>query len=155
VSRNPWDEAWYTVDGNSIVFVHGLQGHPRHTWAWSSTSDEPINSTPIQAIPKSNRFKFWIKPPRRESASTEPTRPTEQVDVYWPYHLLCEDCPRCRILTWGYDSKLTNFFKGSANKNHIFAHSRDLLSDLKGRRLPCVRDSDPFGNAEADHCTPR
>ena len=78
--------------------------------------------------------------PRRESASTESARSAEQGDVYWPYHLLGEDCPRCRILTWGYDSKVSNFFHGSANKNHIFAHSRDLLSDLKGRRLLCVRD---------------
>lgn len=138
--RNRLAQTECTVNGNSVVFVHGLQG-PCHIWAWTSNSDEPINSTPIQTISKSNRLEFWAKTSRKESKSTETSRPAEQAGVYWPYHLLRKDCPLCRVLTWGYDSILSSFFHGSANKNHIFAHSRDLLLDLKGRRLLCVRHS--------------
>jgi hypothetical protein len=59
---------------------------------------------------------------------------SEQSDIYWPYHLLPEDCPNTRIFTWGYDSDISKFFSGSANKNNIFAHSRDLLEDLSWER---------------------
>ena len=99
-----------------------------------------MNSIPIEGFPKSNKFKFWEKKtPKKESNSTESSKPVEQADIYWPYHLLPEDCPLSRILTWGYDSKLSHFFQGSANKNDIFAHSRDMFSDLKGTRQLCVR----------------
>jgi ankyrin repeat domain-containing protein 50 len=48
---------------------------------------------------------------------------------FWPLDFLPRDCPNSRILTWGYDSVVSNFFKGSANKNTILQHSCDLLDD--------------------------
>jgi len=59
--------------------------------------------------------------------------------MFWPYHLLREDCRNVRILTWGYDSNVSKFFDGSANKGTALSHSRDLLGDLTGERLLCVR----------------
>ncbi|KAH7128093.1 hypothetical protein B0J13DRAFT_412232, partial [Dactylonectria estremocensis] len=52
-------------------------------------------------------------------------------------HLLSEDCPTCRIMTFGYDSKITRIFDGPANQSSIFGHSRDLLYVLARNRLNC------------------
>jgi hypothetical protein len=54
--------------------------------------------------------------------------------VFWPFHLLPDDIPDSRILSWGYDSKVSHYFDGSANKNDILAYSRNLLGDLDRER---------------------
>ncbi len=133
------NECDFLITYQSIVFVHGLQGHPRNTWTWDSASGRPVNSTSIESTPKRRRLNFWPKKDRKESSVMDSTKQTERRILYWPYHLLPEDYPRSRILTWGYNSVVSNFFHGSANKNHMFAHSRDLLIDLKGKRHTCVR----------------
>ena len=121
--------------GKSIVFVHGLQGHPQRTWSSAPVSDRPRDST---LVTENKKHRFWAKTAATKRKPNETTVATQQVDIYWPYHLLPKDCQHSRILTWGYDSKVASFFQGATNKNHIFAHSRDLFSDLKGRRQSCV-----------------
>jgi hypothetical protein len=53
--------------------------------------------------------------------------------VFWPKDLLPTECPRARILTWGYDTVVTKGY-GAATKNNIFAHARDLLYALERER---------------------
>ncbi|PMD51210.1 uncharacterized protein K444DRAFT_545347 [Hyaloscypha bicolor E] len=96
---------------SSIVFVHGLQGHPKNTWTSKSRSSNA--STPKSTDNLEERLTFW------------------------PYHLLREDCKNVRILTWGYNSNVSEFFSGSANKGNILSYSRDLLGDLAGERRSC------------------
>ncbi|KAH8759106.1 hypothetical protein F5882DRAFT_444194 [Hyaloscypha sp. PMI_1271] len=116
---------------DNILFVHGLQGHPRNTWTWTASSKKALNSTALESKPGKLKRTFWRKTKTEdESSNTLDGDTFEQCDVYWPYHLLPADCPNARILTWGYDSDISKFFSGSANKNNIFAHSRDLLEDL-------------------------
>ena len=114
--------------------MHGLQGHPRNTWTWTADSRKALNLTAIESK-TSKPKKFWRKTKAVEgSSNTDDVETSEQADVYWPYHLLPGDCPNSRILTWGYDSDVSKFFSGSANKSNIFSHSRDLLEDLTWER---------------------
>jgi len=43
-----------------------------------------------------------------------------------------------RILTWGYDSKVSRFFSGAANQSNIADYARNMLHGLKAERLKCV-----------------
>jgi hypothetical protein len=54
--------------------------------------------------------------------------------VYWPKDLLPVDCPKSRIMTWGYDTVITKGIAGPTNKSNIFAHAKDLLYALDRER---------------------
>jgi len=45
--------------------------------------------------------------------------------------LLSTDCQSARILTFGYDSRVSHFFSGPTNQNNISAHGRSLLNALE------------------------
>lgn len=114
-------------DVSSIIFVHGLQGHPRTTW----TTQESEKKS------KSSQFGRLIsKVAGRDSISTDDVHTRK--GVFWPLELLPEDCPNCRILTWGYDSHVTRFFSGPANQNSSFNHAKNLLYALDRERGACV-----------------
>ncbi|KAL6354179.1 hypothetical protein LRP88_12513 [Fusarium phalaenopsidis] len=55
--------------------------------------------------------------------------------LFWPGDLLPQDCPNARILTYGYDTKITKYTSGSTSKNSVFSHSKDFLFAL-GRSHP-------------------
>lgn len=55
-------------------------------------------------------------------------------EVFWPGDLLPRDCSGARILTWGYDSRITRFHTAPTNKNDIFSHAQDLLCALSAER---------------------
>ncbi|SPO07363.1 uncharacterized protein DNG_10057 [Cephalotrichum gorgonifer] len=58
--------------------------------------------------------------------------------VFWPSELLHAECPDARILTWGYDTRVTKYMTGPTNKNSIFSHAKDLLFAV-GRARPVGR----------------
>jgi hypothetical protein len=45
--------------------------------------------------------------------------------------LLSTDFQNARILTYGYDSRVSHFFSGPTNQNNISAHGRSLLNALE------------------------
>lgn len=108
----------FNADRGSLVFVHGLQGHPEKTWTYKH---EPEAS-------KKKRH-FWRR------STPEPPGPT----VYWPYDLLRRqpELSRTRILTWGYDSHVTKFFSAT-NKQDVSHHGNDLMVDLEQIRKNVV-----------------
>jgi hypothetical protein len=122
--------------------VHGLQGHPRNTWTWRGTKQ--ITETDSNERDRKEDRKSRNPFARRQAPSVLPS----EVDVYWPAELLPQDCPKARILTFGYDSYVSHFFSGPANQSNVFAHARDLLyalnrerSEAQGRPLICVAHS--------------
>lgn len=121
---------------SSIVFVHGLQGHPRNTWTWEAEVSQPRNLVTIESPPKKNVFKLWTRKGKSSVVSSDKAEPLSA--VFWPYHLLPKDCPNSRVFTWGYDSTVSNFFNGSASKKNVLSHARDLLGDLSGERVEFV-----------------
>ena len=60
-------------------------------------------------------------------------------DICWPRDLLKDDIPRARVITWGYDSDVANFFS-YASKESIFGHADTLLGDLARLRQDIVNN---------------
>ncbi|OTA52656.1 hypothetical protein K449DRAFT_340541, partial [Hypoxylon sp. EC38] len=100
-----------------IAFIHGLQGHPFKTWA-------AVKVRSLFSRTKQNRKTAHVSSEQRPC-------------VFWPRDLLPLQCPKARIMVLGYDTIIAKHqFAGSANKNSIFAHSRNLVNDLSRSRTP-------------------
>ena len=54
-------------------------------------------------------------------------------DVFWPRDLLKYDFPKARIMTFGYNTNITQGHH-AAHQGNIFSHARDLLYDLEAKR---------------------
>jgi hypothetical protein len=53
--------------------------------------------------------------------------------TYWPRDFLSKDLPNCRILAFGYDADIVNFWN-PASKNRIGNHAENLVGALAGER---------------------
>ncbi|KAF2203093.1 hypothetical protein GQ43DRAFT_470318 [Delitschia confertaspora ATCC 74209] len=111
-----------------VFFVHGLQGHPRATWA-SSSSDLQRN----QSQARKQGFRERLTKAFR-TRSAEDAAPGADTGVYWPSDLLRQSFPKLRIFTYGYDSHVTHWFKGPAMQLDIFSYGESLLLGLVSRR---------------------
>ena len=134
---------------DSIVFVHGLFGHPYKTWAGKGAT---TTSTPDTLRPKfedgsreaTPPTSFWRKPKRLISRRTDLTWAsssetlTEEAnsssqDVFWPQDLLPKAVPSARVFTWGYDVDVGQFLSSSSTLS-VSQHAETLLSDLSNVR---------------------
>ncbi|KAJ3457000.1 hypothetical protein MRS44_014141 [Fusarium solani] len=125
----------------SIVIIHGLKGHAYKTWT------SPLMPDAVADLPTDLRSDGEMIKSRREhvlrsvtslmkrasgkrgpSNASKPKTPVPT--LFWPRDLLPEDCPNARILTYGYDTKITKYTSGSTNKNSVFSHSKDFLFAL-------------------------
>jgi hypothetical protein len=104
-----------------IVFVHGLQGHPRKTWAVQQTIKK----------------KGWRKLFGESKSKLDSGAESEKVE-YWPEQLLPLDQKNIRLLTYGYDSKVTKGFAEPNSKNGIFEHGGSLLKAVGRHRATCL-----------------
>lgn len=113
----------------SIVFVHGLRGHPRYTWEQKLSPPKDQG----QKVKSSSGLFNW-RSHKRSASSTRAENESVQLDAevtYWPQDLLPQDIPNARILTYGYDADVIGgLFKG-ASKNNITQHGRDLMLKLE------------------------
>ncbi|KAH7350702.1 hypothetical protein BKA65DRAFT_582695 [Rhexocercosporidium sp. MPI-PUGE-AT-0058] len=126
-----------------IVFIHGIQGHPRGTWTskTSATSDAKVAKKKKKSLVQKMKHKF-AKDKQLAPTTSDSSANSSVIDVtaqgedgyFWPQELLPEDFPDCRILTFGYDSHVSNFFGGAANKDGITAHGNAFLNRLVGVR---------------------
>ncbi|KAH8886603.1 hypothetical protein GQ53DRAFT_875256, partial [Thozetella sp. PMI_491] len=108
-----------------IVLVHGLQGHPYNTWAAKCPGGIEEDYQPTaSSLPSDKNEKNLAK----DGASD--TRDT----VYWPRDFLPLECPRARIIVWGYDTKVTKLIVKSVNKTSLFSHAKDLMYALSRER---------------------
>lgn len=107
----------------SIVFVHGLFGHPFKTWGaaksrwrWRSTSKSRSSKVEVSAADHQFEYESKIGEAR-----------------FWPQQLLPKVIPSTRIFTWGYDADIDGFL-ASASQNTVHQHAGNLLSDLSDLR---------------------
>lgn len=116
-----------THDSRSIIFVHGLGGHPRTTWEDDALiegkSDE---SERAQGKPgKRNVIRLGFLG-RYTKKDKEREAPSGAEKTFWPRDFLAEDIPEARIYTYGYNADAyAGIFKPS-NKLGIHGHARDL-----------------------------
>ncbi|GAP85018.2 hypothetical protein SAMD00023353_3900570 [Rosellinia necatrix] len=133
-----------------IVFVHGLQGHPWKTWACKAKRREA--SLPSYVTLEKRKWQARFKrstsfrkgagqsskdslQPKSVTSETSKGDPASPVDyVFWPRDLLPGECPEARIMTWGYDSKVTKYVASSTNKNSLYSYGKDLLFALRRDR---------------------
>jgi hypothetical protein len=57
----------------------------------------------------------------------------KKTEVYWPYGLLRKDYPDARILAFGYDADITQFW-GPASSNRVSNHAENMLGSLSRLR---------------------
>jgi hypothetical protein len=131
--RKPQQRSDYVC---SIIFVHGLQGHPRKTWTCENVPRLGSQGSRETTEGSHRGIRKIFSRKRKEGLGKG--HKLEASEVFWPFDLLPADCGNARILTWGYDSKVSHFFNGTANQSNITAHARNLLHALKVRRLNCV-----------------
>lgn len=124
----------------SIVFVHGLQGHPRQTWTSVSPSPPSRALPPARLNNESPSKKIWriFSRSKRDTLAVKDEAPGDArgklaSDVFWPHDLLPADCPQAQIFTWGYDTDVTKGFK-TANHDSLFSHAKNLLAALERER---------------------
>lgn len=134
--------------------VHGLKGHPYKTWRFTPSSksadkqppptQQSAKSQPSKRFQLRHSITSWMKEPStkqsNDSESTlsvtetilDPTAPN--ASVFWPADLLPDVCENARILTFGYDTKVTKYTSGPTNMNTILSHGKDFLFSL-GRHI--------------------
>ena len=107
-----------------VVFVHGLQGHPKRTWQ----SESPAKARKHLR----ERLRGFSL-----SGASDKRGKVHEVGLFWPAEVLPRDFNDVRILTYGYDSRVTKAFKGPASKNGIFQHGISFLRALSRVRADC------------------
>ena len=105
-----------------VVFVHGLQGHPQRTW--QSKANAGSGRRPRK------RLKTFSCRETDEMAH-------EDLQPFWPADMLARDFEDVRILTFGYDSKVTKGFAAPSSKNGIFQHGNSFLRAVGRARVGC------------------
>ena len=116
---------------HSIIFVHGLFGHPRKTWAakkkrskspWPSSSKTRALQHLAVERPQ-NSGSQSPKPSSDENQASQSLNIEEEEDaVYWPQSLLPMVIPDVKIFTYGYDADIDGFLSG-AGQNTINQHA--------------------------------
>lgn len=89
----------------SIVFIHGLRGHPRETW------ETPAAHTPPQDNDQNLRMR----------------------SICWIKDLLPKDIPDARIVTYGYNADVIPGLFEANGQNSISRHGKDLKAKLERR----------------------
>jgi hypothetical protein len=122
---------------HSIIFVHGLRGHPRRTWETA-----PVTTR------KRSRLKSLFQ--RRGHAasftSTEEAHASSSPpsSVFWPEQYLAADIPKARVWTYGYNADVIGGLFQANNKNSITQHGRDLSVRLETEINNNVRSRQVF-----------
>ncbi|KAF4460637.1 nb-arc and ankyrin domain [Fusarium albosuccineum] len=128
-----------------IVFVHGLGGHPLKTWTFKSAATVQAHDPrddrgrafqhSSYLLSKLSRRRLGTQGGPNGNLDSSDAPGASRLNVFWPNDLLAEDCSNARIMTWGYDSKITKYSKSPANKNNIFNHGRNFFFELQRERL--------------------
>lgn len=106
-----------------VIFVHGLQGHPKSTWQ--------------SRTPTESRKRSWSERLTGLARSSKGDEAHGDNKFFWPAQILPRDFGDVRILTYGYDSKVTKGFMSPTSQNGIWKHSTSFLWALSRFRVDC------------------
>jgi hypothetical protein len=129
------------------VFVHGLQGHHEKTWSFQpstrvdSLAQDKSSSTLSGGQLQGPFRSLFLK--RKRSTVDNTDADEHGLDkgkakelprtVFWPKDLLMADFPNARILTFGYNTVVTQGYEATS-QGTIFSHARNLLYGLEAKR---------------------
>ncbi|CAI7665531.1 unnamed protein product [Penicillium glandicola] len=129
-----------------VVFVHGLQGHPRKTWTYYPSSPSAPASLPSSEVGKKSKPRGLSRllghtRKRSETPADAGSSSTGQGEengaqtsgIFWPGDLLKEDLPQARIMTFGYNTNVQQGYH-AVNQGNIFSHARNLLYEIEAKR---------------------
>jgi hypothetical protein len=91
-----------------------LQGHPEKTFTAASPK------APSESMNPEKKFKNPFSRFRKPSTSNERSaHSSSSSGVFWPFDLLASEAhfARTRILTWGYNSQVTEMFSAVSHEN--------------------------------------
>ena len=114
----------------SIIFVHGLRGHPVETWESSRKvgNDLVVGPSNLRQNIRS-LFKSMTSP--LESGSTQNDASVAPQKIFWPKDFLTQDIRQARVWTYGYNANVIGGLFQADNKNSVSAHGRDLKVRLE------------------------
>ncbi|EMD67316.1 hypothetical protein COCSADRAFT_23711 [Bipolaris sorokiniana ND90Pr] len=122
---------------NTIIFIHGLRGHPRRTWEEvASPSSVDSNATKTS---KSLQIRSFLQrksarspAPETSQAQSPPSIPASSLPatVFWPEEYLVPDIPQACVWTYGYNADVIGGLYKAPNKNSISQHGNDLSNQL-------------------------
>ncbi|KAH6866207.1 hypothetical protein B0T10DRAFT_61940 [Thelonectria olida] len=123
----------------NIVFVHGLRGHPKHTWEDDRAGG---GETDIARSSKRNTFKsfFGAKPstPTADIQTGEGSSTSHK--LFWPDEYLKYDIPEARVWTYGYNADVIGGLFQANSKNSVSQHGRDLAVRVERE----IENTDPI-----------
>jgi hypothetical protein len=109
----------------SIVFVHGLRGHPQTTW--EDKGDQEFEHATKTG--KQQPLKALFGPKILSSAATVNSAENEgghsSRKVFWPRDYMTVDIPKARVWTYGYNADVIGMFKAN-NQNSVSQHGQDF-----------------------------
>lgn len=112
----------------SVVFVHGLRGHPQKTWETAAVSTEVTK----KSRGLSSLFKRLAGPSlAAEQAQGPSSSSTPSPAVFWPKEYLAVDIPQACVWTYGYNADVIGGLFQANNKTSISQHGRDLSVRLE------------------------
>ncbi|KAJ6263594.1 hypothetical protein Dda_2162 [Drechslerella dactyloides] len=120
----------------SIIFIHGLRGHPQRTWSHprsTSTSttgrNESTESTDARTDKRKSFMSFLRKKKGEEEENNQGQTSTPE-DIFWPEEYLVPDLPQARIWTYGYNADVIGGLFQANNQNSVSQHGQDLSVKL-------------------------
>ncbi|KAL8741826.1 MAG: hypothetical protein Q9190_005609 [Brigantiaea leucoxantha] len=127
--RSLMSEALVLTQG-SVILVHGLRGHPYHTWASSRKAD---GGPAIGSSSWSQKIKSHLNPTTSPSESNSAPKDigSRQQEVFWPRDYLAKDIHEARVWTYGYNADVIGGLFEANNQNSVSEHGRDLAVRLE------------------------
>ncbi|KAH8896558.1 hypothetical protein GQ53DRAFT_889772, partial [Thozetella sp. PMI_491] len=100
----------------SIIFVHGLRGHPRLTW---EDDIEPHIKGPGTSKPSKRKRLSALFKPKPSTLTSDVSSNEHPQKVFWPDEYLTGDMPDARVWTYGYNADAIDGFFQASNKNSV------------------------------------
>ncbi|VBB84614.1 Putative Kinesin light chain [Podospora comata] len=135
----------------NIIFVHGLRGHPQHTWednrgrgsVHRGSVERGNKNAGTATSRKRSILKSLFKSKPSSSASISTTTSTADSNtteespnkLFWPDEYLTQDIPEARVWTYGYNAEVIGGLFQANNKNSVSQHGRDFAVRVE-REIP-------------------
>ena len=154
--------AWLVANQHlysSLVFVHGLGGHPQKTWSTEPRDPKALAEHERPSRKPGAKFLRGLLPrygssksrekstggssaeqllPNRDAAGNDGSSSTISEspicrEVFWPQDLLPKDVEDVRVMTFGYHSD-----PGGSSQDNLYTLSKSLLGKVANERASAV-----------------